>query len=336
MGFLAKQNFFGNKKVQESQSKDEDILKAIEKMKNAEKGIFSLKTALFNFISYSENFKKYFKEINSSLDLIYKNSPYYELIKEITCKYKMIQIEIEKSNKQINSLLSKSSDWSNIFDSAKAINKEMEEKKKIYEHYEIKLSKIKKSNKKNYVERNENKHKKAASEYKEILEKLYNSINSSLNKAYEFSSQLFGEVITIEKSLFQEIGQSLNYFNNFKERFNEIKNMLDNDKFVSIPRKYTSNNNLMKNLYLNRTMSENFIDSQKKISNKINLDMLNEDKKNSLLKRMSLNIMKRENNIILSIKNENNTSFNSRLTTSFGIIDEEKLVEFYSLEDEFD
>ena len=64
--------------------------------------------------------------------------------------------------------------------------------------------------------------------------------------------------------------------------------------------------------------------------------MLNEDKKNSLLKRMSLNIMKRENNIILSIKNENNTSFNSRLTTSFGIIDEEKLVEFYSLEDEFD
>ena len=65
-----------------------------------------------------------------------------------------------------------------IFESAKNQLTERENKRKIYDHYEGKLSKINKSNKKDqkYIERNEGKYSKAASEYVDISEKAFNTI----------------------------------------------------------------------------------------------------------------------------------------------------------------
>lgn len=101
LNFFGKSILFTPKKIIESGSKDEESIIQLNKMNNIEKGIISLKTALFNFISYSENFRKYFKDINSSINLIYKNSPYENLIEEITCKHQIIQREIEDNNKEI-------------------------------------------------------------------------------------------------------------------------------------------------------------------------------------------------------------------------------------------
>ena len=78
-------------------------------MKNTEKGLSSLKIVLQNFVSYYENFKKYFFNINSSIQLIYMNSPFYNFTEEITCKHQIIQTEFEKMNKSLNILFSKTS-----------------------------------------------------------------------------------------------------------------------------------------------------------------------------------------------------------------------------------
>ena len=149
-------------------------------MKNTEKGLSSLKSVLQNFLSYSDHFKKYFSDFNSSIKLIYLDSPFYNFTEEITCKHQIIQAEFEEMNKKMNILFSKTSEWNIIFESAKEQIKTREEKRKIYDHYEGKLSKINKSNKKDqkYVERNEGKYTKAASEYVEISEKAFNTINS--------------------------------------------------------------------------------------------------------------------------------------------------------------
>ena len=65
--FWTKAGQFITEKISVSRTQDQDFSKACEKMKIVEKGLFFLKNILQNFISYSENFNKYFSDFNSSI-----------------------------------------------------------------------------------------------------------------------------------------------------------------------------------------------------------------------------------------------------------------------------
>ena len=339
--FWTKAGQFISEKISGSRTQDEDFLKACEKMKNTEKGLFSLKTVIQNFLSYSEHFIKYFSDFNSAIKLIYMDSPFYNFTEEITCKHQIIQAEFEEMNKKMNILFSKTSEWSIVFDSAKEQIKSREEKRKVYDHYEEKLSKLNKSNKKDqkYLERNEGKYKKAASEYVEISEKAFDTINKSLKIAYELTSPVIDEVITTEKNFFQGIGKSLSCFSNNSERFMEIKKNLDNpninkDSITYDPIKYMNEKDLMKKISLNRMIAPNF--SQKRYSN-VNTGEVSVKKNNNALGRMSvIGSMNDNNNLNIGTENYNMIYTNSRMTTSFVQMTEEQLSEFYSFEDDFD
>ena len=339
--FWSKAGQFISEKISGSRTQDEDFLKACEKMKNTEKGLFSLKTVIQNFLSYSEHFIKYFSDFNSAIKLIYMDSPFYNFTEEITCKHQIIQAELEEMNKKMNILFSKTSEWSIVFDSAKEQIKSREEKRKVYDHYEEKLSKLNKSNKKDqkYLERNEGKYKKAASEYVEISEKAFNTINNSLKIAYELTNPVIDEVITTEKNFFQGIGKSLSCFVNNSERFMEIKKNLDNpninkDSITYDPIKYMNEKDLMKKISLNRMIAPNF--SQKRYSN-VNTGEVSVKKNNNALGRMSvIGSMNDNNNLNIGTENYNMIYTNSRMTTSFVQMTEEQLSEFYSFEDDFD
>ena len=340
--FWTKAGQFISEKISGSRTQDEDFLKACEKMKNTEKGLFSLKTVLQNFISYSEHFKKYFSDFNSAIKLIYMDSPFYNFTEEITCKHQIIQAEFEEMNKKMNILFSKTSEWNIVFDSAKEQIKSREEKRKVYDHYEEKLSKINKSNKKDqkYIERNEGKYTKAASEYVEISEKAFNTINNSLKIAYELTNPVIDEIITTEKNFFQGIGKSLSCFTNNSERFMEIKKNLDNtninkDSITYDQIKYMNEKDLMKKISLNRTITSNF--SQKRYSNVNTGDVYIKKNNSALLGRMSVIVgMNDNNNLNIGTENYNMIYTNSRMTTSFVQMTEEQLSEFYSFEDDFD
>ena len=340
--FWTKAGQFISEKISGSRTQDEDFLKACEKMKNTEKGLFSLKTVIQNFLSYSEHFIKYFSDFNSAIKLIYMDSPFYNFTEEITCKHQIIQAELEEMNKKMNILFSKTSEWSIVFDSAKEQIKSREEKRKVYDHYEEKLSKLNKSNKKDqkYLERNEGKYKKAASEYVEISEKAFNTINNSLKIAYELTNPVIDEVITTEKNFFQGIGKSLSCFVNNSERFMEIKKNLDNpninkDSITYDPIKYMNEKDLMKKISLNRTITSNF--SQKRYSNVNTGDVSIKKNNSALLGRMSVIVgMNDNNNLNIGTENYNMIYTNSRMTTSFVQMTEEQLSEFYSFEDDFD
>ena len=340
--FWTKAGQFISEKISGSRTQDEDFLKACEKMKNTEKGLFSLKTVIQNFLSYSEHFIKYFSDFNSAIKLIYMDSPFYNFTEEITCKHQIIQAEFEEMNKKMNILFSKTSEWNIVFDSAKEQIKSREEKRKVYDHYEEKLSKINKSNKKDqkYIERNEGKYTKAASEYVEISEKAFNTINNSLKIAYELANPVIDEIITTEKNFFQGIGKSLSCFTNNSERFMEIKKNLDNpninkDSITYDPIKYMNEKDLMKKISLNRTITSNF--SQKRYSNVNTGDVSIKKNNSALLGRMSVIVgMNDNNNLNIGTENYNMIYTNSRMTTSFVQMTEEQLSEFYSFEDDFD
>ena len=340
--FWSKAGQFISEKISGSRTQDEDILKACEKMKNTEKGLFSLKTVLQNFISYSENFKKYFSDFNSAVKLIYMDSPFYNFTEEITCKHQILQAEFEEMNKKISVLFSKTTEWNIVFDSAKEQIRLREEKRKTYDHYEEKLSKLNKSNKKDqkYIERNEAKFTKAASEYVEISEKAFNTINNSLKIAYELANPVIDEIITYEKIFFQNIGKSLSCFTNNNERFMEIKKNLDNpninkDSITYDPIKYMNEKDLMKKISLHRTISPNI--TPKRYSNIYSTDISLKKNNNAILGRMSVIVGINDNNFNnIRTENYNIIYTNSRMTSSFVQMTEEQLSEFYSFEDDFD
>ena len=338
--FWSKSGQFLSEKFFGSRTNDEDFNKVCETMKNTEKGLSSLRSVLQNFLTYSENFKKYFKEFNSAIQLIYINSPFTDFVEEITVKHQVIQAELEETNKKMNNLFSKTSEWNIIFNSAKEQIKTREEKRKTYDHYEGKLSKINKNNSKKdkkYIERNEAKFSKAASEYVEISEKAFNTINNSLQVAYELTNPIIDGIITVEKTLFQNLSTSLSCFKNNLERFTEIKNNFYNpninkENITYDPIKYMNEKDLMKKISHTRKLTVNPYYSSKKSGNQNN----GETKKNNQRAiSVSLNTVN-EKNEYMGIENYNNIYINSRMTNSFGDIKEEKLQEFYEFEDDFD
>ena len=299
--FWSKAGQYITEKISGTRTQDEDFTKACEKMKITEKGLSSLKIVLQNYFTYSENFKKFFSDFNSAIQLIYKDSPFYDFTQEITVKHQIIQSEFEQMDKKMNILFLKTSEWSVIFESAKDQILKREEKRKVYDHYEVKLSKMNKSNQKKdakYIERNEGKFSKAASEYVEVSEKAFNTINNSLKIAYELTNPIVDEVITSEKKLFQVISQSLSCFSN-----------------------NTNTSNLLKT-------------QQKRLSNP-NVEAPIK-KSSALLGRMSVIAGGNdESHAFYGAETYSNIYINSRMTNSFKEMTKEQLDEFYSFEDDF-
>ena len=337
--FWSKSGQFIAEKIFGCRTKDEDFNKVCETMKSTEKGLSSLKSVIQNFSSYADIFKKYFSEFNTALQLIYINSPFSNFVEEITVKHQIINAELDEMNKKMNTLFSKTSEWSIIFNSAKELIKTREEKRKVYDHYESKLSKINKNSSKKdskYIERNEGKFSKAASEYIEVSEKAFNTINNSLKVAYELTNPIIDEMITIEKIAFNNFASSLACFNNNKERFIEIKNNFNNpnlnkDNITYDPIKYMNENGLFKKISSSRKMTTLYHSSTKLTNQNIN-----EFKKNNIIMRNTVSMkLTDEKKIFPSNENYNNIYINSRITNSFGDIKEDKLEEFYEFEDDF-
>ena len=336
--FWSKSGQFFSEKFFGSRTKDEDFNKLCETMKSTEKGLATLRTILQNFKIYTENFKKYFTDFNAALKLIYANSPFVDFIEEITVKHLIISSELDEVNKKMNILCSKTSEWSIIFNSAKDQIKTREEKRRVYDHYEGKISKLNKNNGKKdqkYIERNESKFSKAASEYVEISEKTFNTIVNSLRVAYELTNPIIDSILTEEQKLFKNLDKSMECFGNNNERFKEIKNNYDNpninkDNITYDPTKYMAEKGLMKKLSMRKMTTARLLPT-KKAGNQNSTEI------KSTNRRMTVFSKPNDKNVeYLGIENYENIYVNSRMTNSFGEIKDEKLNEFYEFEDDFD
>ena len=176
-------------------TEDKDFEKLLTQINKTEKGFSAFRSILQNFNSYVDKFSTFFIDLSNALTLIYSNTPYYAFIEEFLVKQQIIKVHIEDMSKLLVKLLSKSSEWDKIFEEGKNQLVERENKRKEYDHYEKKLMKIKDSKDKKYIERNEEKYTKAASEYVEISEKIYTKLQSSLKLGWELANPVVSEII---------------------------------------------------------------------------------------------------------------------------------------------
>lgn len=311
---------------------DKDFENLLQRIEITEKGLASLRTVLQNFNSYIENFCSFFTDLNGALRLIYEETPYYMFIEEFICKQQIINTHFEDLSKLLVKLYSKSSEWDKIFDSARSKLVEREEKRKVYDHYEKKLMKIHKTSKdQKYIDRNEEKYTKAASEYVGISEKIYHLLDDSLKLSWELVNPVVSDLILGEKKLFEGISSTLSCFQDNFKRFSEIKYSINNPNsnrksFIYDPLKYMKEKDLIKTISVKRTMNSIYIPNKNK----------NEDnqRKYSIFSWAGNNDTKQIEDTKV-INNFDNVLSHSRLTNTFGNMPKDKLEEFYNIEDDF-
>ena len=303
-----------------TEDKDFDI--SLKKIQSTEKGLSLLRSILQNFNSYIEKFCNYFVDLNNAMNLIYENTPYYIFIEQIICKQEIINTHFEELNKLIAKMYLRTTEWSRIYESAKNQLTERENKRKIYDHYEKKLLKIQKSSKDiKYIQRNEEKYKKAASEYFEISEKIYKLMQDSLKLSWKLINPIISELIIGEKKLFDGISGSLSCFKDNIKRFNEIENNANNPNsktkiYNYDPMKYIKEKDLIKRISVRRSVISPPIHNKE------------EEKKQH---RYTIRYNGNEDNI----EHLDKIFSQSRLTNAFGEISKKKLEEFYNIEDDF-
>ena len=294
-------------------TEDKDFEKLLLQVDNTEKGFSSFRSVMQNFNTYMEKFPKFFKDIANALQLIYSNTPYYPFIEEFLIKQELLEVHFEDMNKLLIKLCSRSSEWDKIFEDGKKQLVERENKRKEYDHYEKKLLKIKDSKDKKKIERNEEKYTKAASEYVEISEKIFNQLDGSLKLGWELANPVVTDFIMGEVKMLDGISDTMNYFKENIKRFSQI-DLNINNPYINMkqsnydPVKYIKGKDLIKRVSVSRKIPFN-------LSNNLN------DGKNQ--------------RIIGFDKGYDNILIHTRLTNSFGKISENKLKEFIEFQDEF-
>lgn len=294
-------------------TEDKDFEKLLLQVDNTEKGFSSFRSVMQNFNTYMEKFPKFFKDIANALQLIYSNTPYYPFIEEFLIKQELLEVHFEDMNKLLIKLCSRSSEWDKIFEDGKKQLVERENKRKEYDHYEKKLLKIKDSKDKKKIERNEEKYTKAASEYVEISEKIFNQLDGSLKLGWELANPVVTDFIMGEVKMLDGISDTMSYFKENIKRFSQI-DLNINNPYINMkqsnydPVKYIKGKDLIRRVSVSRKIPFN-------LSNNLN------DGKNQ--------------RIIGFDKGYDNILIQTRLTNSFGKISENKLKEFIEFQDEF-
>lgn len=327
----AKASQYFSEKFSGVRTQDSDFEETIQIMNNTEKGLNILKNILHNFPTYTKRFSEFFEDLNSALKLIYEGSPYNLFIDEILCKNLVVLTQFELLNKSIAKLYSKTTEWERIFESAKNNLDEREEKRKVYDHYEKKLSKISyNAPKKEYLERNEEKFRKAASEYVQISENVYNLVENSLKLSWDLSNQVVSELVSSEINFFSQMDNILLCFKNPKEKFEEITKNINNPNsnrnvYNYDPMKFMGRKDLIKKVAINNNRP----------SVVPNMGTNNANKAGRYTFFGFGNEPPKKKNEKVQNNNFDNISSNSRNTNSFGDLDNDLLKEFDEIPDEF-
>jgi len=309
---------------------DKDFDISLKKIQSTEKGLSLLRLVLQNFNSYIDKFCNFFVDLNNAMNLIYENTPYYIFIEQFICKQEIINTHFNDLNKLVAKMYLRTSEWSRIFESAKNQLTERENKRKVYDHYEKKLLKIQKSTKdKKYIQRNEEKYSKAASEYVEISEKIYKLMQDSLKLSWKLINPIVSELIIGEQKLFDGISGCLSCFKDNIKRFNEIENHVNNpNSKIKIynydPMKYMKEKDLIKKISVRRSVNSAPIHNKEE-EKKHRYTMFSWNSKNDIKLKGS------EDNI----EHLDKLFSQSRLTNAFGEISNKKLEELYDIEDDF-
>jgi len=124
-------------------TRDVEFESKMEDMKSMEKAIANLKSLIQNFSTNSVAIKNICKGVYGCINSIYdKHCPYSDIANDIFETHIEIEKIYENMNTSMHNLFSRTTEWNQMFQSAKALLQQREEKRKDYDHYDEKLAKL--------------------------------------------------------------------------------------------------------------------------------------------------------------------------------------------------
>lgn len=218
----------------ENRKQEEDFEKLVQKMRTIETGMSNFRKYMQSIGKSLEAISSLYTQFSSVFPQFYESSSAYgDICKDLTEAHQDINKILLGFNACLNKLLSRTSEWNSLFTQIKKELNEREEKKKNYDHYESKIEKImeayekkKKLDQEKY-ERNEEKFKKAANEYKTSTESCAKKINDLLSRRYDLLNPIVIDFVIGELICGNELSANM-------KRFQEIENDMEKRKDSSI------------------------------------------------------------------------------------------------------
>lgn len=269
----ATQNIF--EAFQGPRTKDDHFNGKMDEMKRLHKGMLCVKTTLENVKENTEGFKNIYKDLSEGLfHLFDKKSPYSKILNNILdTNDNLIKVH-DTFNKYVTQLISRTSEWDQIFSKIKTSYDERENKRKIFDHYDEKMEKLiknkaEKVNKhipetKKDIELYErviifyytlNKYFQNQIKYQDATEEYINfslSCNDQINYVFEKRDKIvipvICDLIKYEELYFKESLNSFKGINNLHGEFEKVINEMAilRSKNIYDPTKFIRGGNLVK------------------------------------------------------------------------------------------
>ena len=197
-----------------------------DEIKRIENGLSSLKHLLSNFASQTNQIKNLFQNISSIISNIYIDCPEYESITNeiINAHQEMITFYGAYVDKMAG-LNAQAGNIKEMFKEANKALEQREEKRKVFDHYDEKLEKIKKKKNRDYEyqRRNEEKFIKAKDEFFNSSEQTAQIVNETLSNRFNVINPLICEYLTEQKLFMQTISNVLSKFSNLDNQLTKIE-----------------------------------------------------------------------------------------------------------------
>lgn len=224
--FWTKTTQFFDEALNGPRTNNAEFIRKKDEIKRIENGLSSLKHLLSNFASQTNQIKNLFQNISSIISNIYIDCPEYESITNeiINAHQEMITFYGAYVDKMAG-LNAQAGNMKEMFKEANKALEQREEKRKVFDHYDEKLEKIKKKKNRDYEyqRRNEEKFIKAKDEFFNSSEQTAQIVNETLSNRFNVINPLICDYLKEQKLFMQTISNVLSKFSNLDNQLTKIE-----------------------------------------------------------------------------------------------------------------
>ena len=224
--FWTKTTQFFDEALNGPRTNNAEFIRKKDEIKRIENGLSSLKHLLSNFASQTNQIKNLFQNISSIISNIYIDCPEYESITNeiINAHQEMITFYGAYVDKMAG-LNAQAGNIKEMFKEANKALEQREEKRKVFDHYDEKLEKIKKKKNRDYEyqRRNEEKFIKAKDEFFNSSEQTAQIVNETLSNRFNVINPLICDYLKEQKLFMQTISNVLSKFSNLDNQLTKIE-----------------------------------------------------------------------------------------------------------------
>ena len=224
--FWTKTTQFFDEALNGPRTNNAEFIRKKDEIKRIENGLSSLKHLLSNFASQTNQIKNLFQNISSIISNIYIDCPEYESITNeiINAHQEMITFYGAYVDKMAG-LNAQAGNIKEMFKEANKALEQREEKRKVFDHYDEKLEKIKKKKNRDYEyqRRNEEKFIKAKDEFFNSSKQTAQIVNETLSNRFNVINPLICDYLKEQKLFMQTISNVLSKFSNLDNQLTKIE-----------------------------------------------------------------------------------------------------------------